>query len=45
MGIRSTNGVNDHMRALELKGYLARTQHGQSRAFKILWHGERAEAE
>ncbi|MCG8557734.1 MAG: transcriptional repressor LexA [Proteobacteria bacterium] len=24
MGIRSTNGVNDHLRALERKGYLAR---------------------
>ncbi len=25
MGIRSTNGVNDHLRALERKGYLTRT--------------------
>src|ERR1700753_1264301 len=24
MGIRSTNGVNDHLRALERKGYLTR---------------------
>ena len=24
MGIRSTNGVNDHLRALERKGYLRR---------------------
>lgn len=24
MGIRSTNGVNDHLRALERKGFLAR---------------------
>src|ERR687892_146546 len=24
MGIRSTNGVNDHLRALERKGYLKR---------------------
>src|SRR5215475_2962793 len=24
MGIRSTNGVNDHLRALENKGYLTR---------------------
>src|SRR5260370_42059366 len=24
MGIRSTNGVNDHLRALEQKGYLTR---------------------
>src|SRR5438477_7397126 len=40
MGIRSTNGVNDHLRALERKGYLTRedmksralrptNQHGQ----------------
>jgi SOS-response transcriptional repressor LexA len=25
MGIRSTNGVNDHVRSLERKGYLARS--------------------
>ncbi len=25
MGIRSTNGVNDHLRALERKGYIARS--------------------
>ena len=24
LGIRSTNGVNDHLRALERKGYLTR---------------------
>ena len=24
MGIRSTNGVNDHLKALEKKGYLER---------------------
>ena len=25
MGIRSTNGVNDHLKALERKGFLTRT--------------------
>jgi SOS-response transcriptional repressor LexA len=28
MGIRSTNGVNDHLRALEKKGYLKHQQDG-----------------
>ena len=26
MGIRSTNGVNDHLKALERKGYLVREE-------------------
>ena len=33
MGIRSTNGVNDHLRALERKGYLTR-EDMKSRALK-----------
>lgn len=35
MGIRSTNGVNDHLRALERKGYLAR-EDMKSRALRPL---------
>lgn len=35
MGIRSTNGVNDHLRALERKGYLGREQ-TKSRALRPL---------
>jgi repressor LexA len=35
MGIRSTNGVNDHLRALERKGYLRR-QDMKSRALKLV---------
>jgi repressor LexA len=35
MGIRSTNGVNDHLRALERKGYLTR-QDMKSRALKLV---------
>src|SRR3990172_10447738 len=34
MGIRSTNGVNDHLRALEKKGYLTRTDM-KSRTLRI----------
>lgn len=34
MGIRSTNGVNDHLRALERKGYLRR-EDMKSRALKL----------
>jgi repressor LexA len=34
MGIRSTNGVNDHLKALERKGYLTRTGL-KSRALKM----------
>src|SRR5262249_54488693 len=35
MGIRSTNGVNDHLRALERKGYLTR-EDMKSRALRPL---------
>ncbi len=39
MGIRSTNGVNDHLRALERKGYLAR-EDMKSRALRPTRNGE-----
>jgi repressor LexA len=39
MGIRSTNGVNDHLRALERKGYLTR-EDMKSRALRPLPHGQ-----
>ena len=35
MGIRSTNGVNDHLKALEKKGYLQR-QDLKSRALRVI---------
>src|SRR5262247_1760436 len=35
MGIRSTNGVNDHLKALEKKGYLRR-EDMKSRALKLV---------
>jgi repressor LexA len=35
LGIRSTNGVNDHLKALERKGYLFRDK-SKSRAIRIL---------
>jgi repressor LexA len=35
MGIKSTNGVNDHLRALERKGYLRR-EDMKSRALKLI---------
>src|SRR5215468_7302327 len=35
MGIRSTNGVNDHLKALERKGYLTR-EDMKSRALKLV---------
>ena len=38
MGIRSTNGVNDHLKALERKGYLTRKAGLKSRAI-ALTHG------
>src|SRR3978361_913656 len=38
MGIRSTNGVNDHLRALERKGYLTR-EDMKSRALRPPAHG------
>ena len=34
-GIKSTNGVNDHLRALMRKGYLAK-ESGKSRTLKLL---------
>jgi len=34
MGIHSTNGVNDHLRALERKGYISKTD-GLSRAVRV----------
>lgn len=34
MGIRSTNGVNDHLRALERKGYIDRRE-GLSRGIRL----------
>ncbi len=36
MGIRSTNGVNDHLKALERKGYLSRRPGLKSRALRLL---------
>ncbi len=39
MGIRSTNGVNDHLRALERKGYLRR-EDMKSRALKLVVDNE-----
>lgn len=41
MGIRSTNGVNDHLRALERKGYLRR-EDMKSRALRLVNDSERA---
>jgi repressor LexA len=41
MGIRSTNGVNDHLRALERKGYLRR-EDMKSRALKLVEDKEAA---
>ncbi len=43
MGIRSTNGVNDHLKALEKKGYLAR-EDLKSRALRPLHPRGRASA-
>ena len=43
MGIRSTNGVNDHLRALERKGYLTRDDM-KSRALRpsvLLWNSSK----
>lgn len=42
MGIRSTNGVNDHLRALERKGYLTR-EDMKSRALRPTAHTSSAE--
>src|SRR5438477_3216085 len=41
MGIRSTNGVNDHLRALERKGYLRR-EDMKSRALRVVDQTERS---
>jgi repressor LexA len=41
MGIRSTNGVNDHLRALERKGYLRR-EDMKSRALRLVKEPEKA---
>lgn len=35
-GIRSTNGVDDHLTALEKKGYIRREMYGSSRAIRIV---------
>jgi repressor LexA len=40
MGIRSTNGVNDHLRALERKGYLRR-EDMKSRALRLVHESEK----
>lgn len=42
MGIRSTNGVNDHLRALERKGYLTR-EDMKSRALKLVGNAQQPE--
>src|ERR1051325_5894281 len=43
MGIRSTNGVNDHLRALERKGYLRR-EDMKSRALRVVDQSDRGGA-
>lgn len=43
MGIRSTNGVNDHLRALERKGYLSR-EDMKSRALRLVSREPNGEA-
>jgi len=43
MGIRSTNGVNDHLRALERKGYLRR-EDMKSRALRLVSDGAASES-
>lgn len=44
MGIRSTNGVNDHLRALERKGYLRR-EDMKSRALRLVGDDEAKNSE
>jgi repressor LexA len=44
MGIRSTNGVNDHLRALERKGYLRR-EDMKSRALRLVSENESKNAD
>lgn len=36
MGISSTNGVNDHLKALERKGWIQRDDGARSRAIRVL---------
>jgi repressor LexA len=45
MGISSTNGVNDHLKALERKGYLSREKGLKSRAIRLARPAIRAQAE
>jgi repressor LexA len=42
MGIRSTNGVNDHLKALERKGYISKGEGLKSRAISLLSRPRRA---
>ncbi len=42
MGIRSTNGVNDHLKALERKGYIKRHMDSKSRAITLVERPENA---
>jgi repressor LexA len=42
MGIRSTNGVNDHLKALTKKGYIAKGAGLKSRAISLLSRTRRA---
>ena len=44
MGIRSTNGVNDHLKALLKKGYIKKSQGLKSRAISLLGRAKRASA-
>ena len=37
MRISSTNGVQDHLKALERKGYLSRGEKGMSRGLEVNW--------
>ncbi len=36
LGVSSPNGINDHLRALEQKGYIARARGSKSRAISLL---------
>lgn len=53
MGIKSSNGVSDHMKALERKGYISR-EHGTPRGITVIdrdgfspeeWRGRALQAE
>ena len=46
LGIKSTNGVNDHLKALQRKGYIERSDH-KSRTLKVIKpsQGEKAVAD